>query len=211
MEQQTKTNNSERKYSATKMSLPIVYNKENGLPYVMRMYRDASYVLLRNGQKPLFNRRPSEDMPKEENLAFLGWVGVEIGHLALRFWMDDLCSAVPQMTVQDVKDAFRELRTAGVVFQKTNKVPLVRFSVYEHLVNDSKVFCFMSSLDSDVWVNVTSNSSEDLSTVIEFLHQMQVYGLCKNFRFEVDGGDEVLGEKVKQELEAIYGPKVLAN
>ena len=59
--------------------------------------------------------------------------------------------------------------------------------------------------------SITSNSSEDLGTVKEFLHQMQVYGLCKNFRFEVDGGEETLGEKVKLELEAIFGPKEKAN
>ena len=208
---ENQTSNSERKFTATKMSLPVVYNKENGLPYVMRMYRDGSYVLLRNGDKPMFNRHRTDDMPAEENLSFLGWVGVELGYLGLRYWMDDLCSAMPTMTAQNVRDAFRELMTAGVVFRKTNCHPLVKFSVYEHEVNGGKVCCFITTMDSDVWLNVTSKGAEDLDAVKTFFNLMYRYGLCKHFRFVVDGGDKALGEKVKQELDELYGPKEKAN
>ena len=205
MEKMNQNNNNEKKFTATKMSLPVVYNKEDGQPYVMRMYRDGSYVLLRNGHKPMFTKHPSEDMPIEENLAFLGWVGVEIGLLGLRYWMDDLCSALPVMTVQHVKDAFEDLETAGVVFKRSNKHPLVKFSVYEHLVKGKMVCCFITTEDSDVWLNVTSEGSLNMDAVTMFFHMMIRKGLCKDFRFEVDGGDEKLGHQIRQQLDEEYG------
>ena len=30
-------------------------------------------------------------------------------------------------------------------------------------------------------------------------------GLCKDFRFEVDGGDEKLGHQIRQQLDEEYG------
>ena len=198
-------NNNEKKFTATKMSLPVVYNKEDGQPYVMRMYRDGSYVLLRNGVKPMFTKHRSDDMPMEEDLSFLGWVGVEIGLLGLRYWMEDLCSLFTDMRPQDVKDAFDGLETAGVVFKRSNKHPLVKFTVYEYQTNGKVICRFITTTDSDVWLNVTSEGSVNLDAVGMFFHTMIRKGLCKDFRFEVEGGDERLGENVRRKLEAAFG------
>lgn len=211
MENQKQTNNSEKKFTATKMSLPVVYNKENGLPYVMRMYRDGSYVLLHNGQKPMFNRRRTEDMPAESNLTFLGWVGVEVGYLGLRHWMNDLCNAYQTMTPQVVWDAFNELETAGVVFKHSNKHPMVRFSVSERTIRGNDVCSFVTTEDSDVWMNVTGEDLDNIEVVGMFLHLMIRKGLCKDFRFEIAGGDVKLGESVKQVLDELYGVKERAT